>query len=877
MAIEYRGEEILFVVETVGTGATKLLRPFNQTGGSKEISADTIDLDSKDKTGSDYGKVTESLSLEGILTEGDEAVEQILKAIRTKQLVKIYEVKTRDKTAESGMYMISSFNKEYSNGEFATYSVEATLNGAIAKSTLALIPGGAGYDPSLDELVQKYYVIEERIAEAEDRALRNYSDPYDYHASGSSATSKGATVAGSSSVKVSGHDFRVGEGAAIFGAGPVCELPTPVAPKVTTAGVPGSTTYEYRIAVIDGLGGQSPVSPAITISTGNAYLSVANFNRISWDLVPGAVAYVVYGRSNGDMKYVGMTGLGAFNDTGRVAKEPPWTVSPGILYTPSRRILQGRIVEISNEEITLDTASGATLADVTVYHDDTRALQAMIDDSSSRVKEIPEGSFNVFEPLQIPSHTTIRGAGIHTAIIGVTPLMNVIESKNTKNILIERLRVVGNGYGTQPFNRKDDPFMDGAGTGIAIAGGINPKVYDVTISNCGGDGNSSERNGVSGIWFTFGCESHTAIENDVSECRNGINEDNYYQRDPHNGYFARNRIENVRFGLVSDNSDKGRGLRIASNVVKRAAYTAIDINKSSFVRAYDNTLIECGDTINRDYGYWAPETSYAVGDVIQANGRFYKCVTAGTTPLLTTAPQPPAHNKGTGTPDGTVVWERVTGVFSPTIHLYSSGNFRLIRCAIYRNTIIDPFWTGIKAIENIRDCRIEDNDIINGGNHGIQVQSFRYGNVMGNDIINVAGCGIHATPLIIAQVEVSVDRTKFSGNRINGSYQHGMYLESAYYCHIRDNEIFNNSQEKYNEYGGIVITKGTIYAQIHNNTIAGDLQKYGLALLDSNSINNDISGNISRNNASASVDYAIIKTTNNIGMNRATSGFFTGE
>lgn len=143
MAVEYRGEEILFAVEVEDGVGNKLIRPFNQTGGSKSIEADSIDLDTKDKSGSDYGKITESISLEGILTEGDEFTDFIKDAIRTKQFVKIYEVNTRTKVAEHGMYMVSSFNREYSNGDFATYSLDGTLNGTIAEETLTEIPQGA--------------------------------------------------------------------------------------------------------------------------------------------------------------------------------------------------------------------------------------------------------------------------------------------------------------------------------------------------------------------------------------------------------------------------------------------------------------------------------------------------------------------------------------------------------------------------------------------------------------------------------------------------------------------------------------------------------------------------------------------------------------
>ncbi|WHY01875.1 phage major tail protein, TP901-1 family [Neobacillus sp. DY30] len=145
MAIEFRGEELLFAVaippET--TGSDTIVRPFNQTGGTKTITADAIDLDTKDKTGSDYGKVTEEVSLEGVLSEGDPFIDFIKGAIRNKELVKIYEINTRTKEAEHGMYMISSFEKSFGNGDFATYSLSGTLNGSVTEETLVTIPTGA--------------------------------------------------------------------------------------------------------------------------------------------------------------------------------------------------------------------------------------------------------------------------------------------------------------------------------------------------------------------------------------------------------------------------------------------------------------------------------------------------------------------------------------------------------------------------------------------------------------------------------------------------------------------------------------------------------------------------------------------------------------
>lgn len=143
MGIEYRGDEILYAVEIKDDAGKKLIRPFNQTGGSTSLSADEIELSTKDKTGSGYGKITQSVSLEGIITEGDEFVDYIKAAIRGKEFVKIYEINTRTKESESGLYMISTFDRDYSNGDFATYTLDGALNGEVTSETLTVIPEGA--------------------------------------------------------------------------------------------------------------------------------------------------------------------------------------------------------------------------------------------------------------------------------------------------------------------------------------------------------------------------------------------------------------------------------------------------------------------------------------------------------------------------------------------------------------------------------------------------------------------------------------------------------------------------------------------------------------------------------------------------------------
>lgn len=143
MAIEYRGEEIIFAVDVVDVDGATPLRPFNQTSGSSNKSADTIDLNTKDKSGSDYGNISLELSLEGILTEGDPTIDYIDNAMDEKEFIKIYEINTRTKEAKTGMFMISSFERSFGNSEYATYSLTASLNGKRTTETLTEVPAGA--------------------------------------------------------------------------------------------------------------------------------------------------------------------------------------------------------------------------------------------------------------------------------------------------------------------------------------------------------------------------------------------------------------------------------------------------------------------------------------------------------------------------------------------------------------------------------------------------------------------------------------------------------------------------------------------------------------------------------------------------------------
>jgi hypothetical protein len=92
---------------------------------------------------------------------------------------------------------------------------------------------------------------------------------------------------------VFGHaPLEIGEaiihsGAELAGLMTASQLPTPKAPTVSPRGAVGSTAYKYYIVCHDRNGGVTLPSSAGSTLTGNAMLSKANFNEITWTPVDG--------------------------------------------------------------------------------------------------------------------------------------------------------------------------------------------------------------------------------------------------------------------------------------------------------------------------------------------------------------------------------------------------------------------------------------------------------------------------------------------------------------------------------------------------------------------------------------------------------------
>lgn len=103
---------------------------------------------------------------------------------------------------------------------------------------------------------------------------------------------------------------------------------TSPAPTVTPTGTTGGTAYNYKLVAKNAAGGPQALAQSAaagtagTTATGNAALSVTNYNHVTWTDAVGAASYDVYrtvgGATQGKIGTV-LAGVQAFDDTGLVA------------------------------------------------------------------------------------------------------------------------------------------------------------------------------------------------------------------------------------------------------------------------------------------------------------------------------------------------------------------------------------------------------------------------------------------------------------------------------------------------------------------------------------------------------------------------------
>lgn len=443
--------------------------------------------------------------------------------------------------------------------------------------------------------------------------------------------------------------------------------------------------------------------------------------------------------------------------------------------------------------------------------DDAAAIQAAIDAAQAEGKKvwIPAGRYRIDTAMSVPSHMWLDGTGeLYTDV----PNLNLIESIDTVNVTITNIRLTGSGYGTQPPNTIGTPNVAGSGSGIVFAKVANGLIENVSITNCGGDGNTPDRNGVAGIWLTYGCKNCRVVRCTVTYCRNAVNEDNFYGLEPYDNTFDNNVAEDCRFGFVTDCTTAARGLKIVNNTAKRCAYGGIDINKTGHVLVQGNTLEECGLT---------------------------------------------------GQP----------GVFASAITVYGSVNFRVSHVGIYANECCNNWGRGIKVAQNTYYCKVHDNTIVGSRNSGgILIQASRYYSVKGNTIVSCTGTALYCNPVVVGSTSVGIDQSIVEGNLIHNNTQHGIYMEQALNVNIRGNRVNNNGLQAADTFYGIALASGSTGNIVDGNIVTGPNHKAGIAALDANSKNNIVASNYALNNAINMQFVSPEQYFANNGPDRTTSG-----
>jgi parallel beta-helix repeat protein len=432
--------------------------------------------------------------------------------------------------------------------------------------------------------------------------------------------------------------------------------------------------------------------------------------------------------------------------------------------------------------------------------DDTIAIQNTINavkPTGGKVL-VPKGRYLISSSLIVPSYLTLDGVGEKSEIFTQTNTLTlIITETNAEKVVVRNLKVSGNGTGSQPANTIDAPNVTNAGCGIVFIGVNKGLIENCIVDNCGGNGLNGN-NGIAGIYLTYGCHDCIVTKNRVTNCRNGINEDNFFcpaSKDAQNNLYSQNYIDGCRFGIATDCYLNAKGCQIINNNIRNCMYTAIDVNKTSQV------LIK---------GNW-----------IEGNGNTQQ-----------------------------------VGVYSTAINIYgnSDGSVNPQNCIVEGNMLINNYYHGIKITNNSYYISVLNNQILGGSNTqagatGILIQASRYPTIKGNIIESMTGTGIYANPLTINSIVINVDKAIIEGNQIKGNQRHGIYMEATSYTIISNNRVDGNALEAANTYNGITLTSGSVNNALNGNVVTGTNHKYGIGLLDSGTISNVIGDNILIGNA----------------------------
>jgi len=291
-----------------------------------------------------------------------------------------------------------------------------------------------------------------------------FRDVTAYGASGSKqATTTGASfTSGSTTLTLAAAlDFRNGQQVRIVGPGLASALAAPGGLAVVQKGAAGSTTYQYQIACVDSKWGETAANTAVSISNGNATLTYANFNQVTWTASTSCIYYAVYGRQSGGMALLEITPNLAWYDYGQenvtqgnmavpstLSATPPVSAQKGFYYGT---ITAGG----GTTTLTMDTPSGVTVSTgTTVEHDDSAGIQAAMNAATLPVTGFPQGTqdriffppgnYNITQPL-IPNANpsmTFFGSGAAVLYSHVSGVDIFLIKNNNQDVIWQNLYIL---------------------------------------------------------------------------------------------------------------------------------------------------------------------------------------------------------------------------------------------------------------------------------------------------------------------------------------------------------------------------------------------------------------------------------------------------
>lgn len=346
-----------------------------------------------------------------------------------------------------------------------------------------------------------------------------------------------------------------------------------------------------------------------------------------------------------------------------------------------------------------DTSNAGIGIDSAAYLQGLFNLAGSLATGNSRAIVMIDAHFYGSEMLTVPNLVDVEMTANGAYDVSGTAMMTGFFALNTVGTRMQNVRVIGSGQGSQPANTLGPPSASQvrlSGSGIIFAGVLGGVISNCRIENCGGTTGVLPYNGVAGIWITYGCKDCLVEGNRVDTCRNGINQDNYFQAAPYGNKIISNWVRGGRFGIADDCAADATDTLISVNSIKNCQQSGIDLNKSNRLICANNYIENCG-LQNGNESIWAYGTSGIPGMHIIISGNLIK------------------GGVGTGVKMGpNVFYSQVNG-----------------------NNIESPGQHGIHIIGPCRHWNVADNTITDPANEGVLVfkdgaNLVTTGNLIGN-------------------------------------------------------------------------------------------------------------------------------------------------